>query len=222
MIVLWPLGGVAVSAGAGRTHRDQIFISAMGPATHFPMALVWLLLYFAAYPYSDDGAETADEPLSAERRSDWFAIFFWSQFTTNMALFCFNAMIPCFPLDCSNMLMNALFMLGVGARETALRMVVVSVPIIAIIAALGVWSLAVGNPSAMLTLCMCGWLGFQTYTLYRAYKEDQVAAHPMYANVPAKERDDERLVFQLPTMRRMSVATAVALALFVEHVARFK
>ena len=65
-------------------------------------------------------------------------------------------------------------------------------------------------------------LALKTYTLYRAYKEDQVAAHPMYANVPAKERDDERLVFQLPTMRRMSVATAVALALFVEHVARFK
>ena len=140
----------------------------------------------------------------------------------NVAMFCFNAMVPCFPLDCSNILMNALFMLGIGAREIALRMVVVSVPIIAIIAALGLWSLAVGNPGAMLTLCMCGWLAFQTYNLYKAYKEDQVAAHPMYANLPGKEHEERLVVVQLPTMRRMSIATVVAVIELIEQVARYK
>ena len=122
-ILLWPLGGLAVSAGCGRTHAQQIFISAMGPATHVPMAVVWFFLFLAAYPpvgEDDDTAKFLDVgQLSAERGSDWFALWFFFEFIDNVVMFAFNAFVPCFPLDCSNIAMNVAAARGYSEPQIA-------------------------------------------------------------------------------------------------------
>ena len=40
-ILLWPLGGLAVTASCGRSHRQHALIAAAGPATHVPMIVCW-------------------------------------------------------------------------------------------------------------------------------------------------------------------------------------
>ena len=41
-ILLWPLGGLAVIASCGSSHRQMALIAGAGPATHVPMILFWL------------------------------------------------------------------------------------------------------------------------------------------------------------------------------------
>lgn len=200
-IVLWPLGGFGTTARAGSTHCQQIAISIAGLATFIPMGVFWLLLWVVSSPAS----RQCNSPpcwLDIDRFGDWVAMLFAEQFITNASLFVFNGLIPCYPLACSTIIMNALAMLGVTRRRAAIGIAAVSVPIICLMAGFGIYDLF--TPDALIevdtaeykfyfhanafqTLCVSAWLALQTLVLFLAIKEERLDAHALFVNAPNKE-----------------------------------
>lgn len=179
-ILLWPFGGLTVIANMTPDYCTRITVSAAGPLMHVPMGLFWLFLFLAAAA-SDDSVYYGDS--SDPQGAYWFAIFFANMFWINVLMFVFNGLIPCFPLDCSSIVMNTMAMMGYQHYSIAWCMVYTSVPIILLIAAWGLYEFITTGFGAF-QIFLAAWLGYQTYTLYSSVKKDSLNSHVLFKAMP--------------------------------------
>jgi Zn-dependent protease len=87
-ILLWPLGGLAFCGGTSNP-REDLKVAIAGPATHFPQLLFWMIMMAMGGSVSL-GAGLAD--------GFWSAVCS-SAMRMQIALFCFNLLLPAYPLD---------------------------------------------------------------------------------------------------------------------------
>ena len=179
-ILLWPLGGLAVVATCGNSHRQFARIAAAGPATHVPMILFWLVLLASTGHLSTTGLSIYS--LQLDTADGWFAALFARMVQSNLAMLCFNLLVPCFPLDCSLIIVSLLCMRGwpkMKVAEFILRSSAVMLVALSVYSFLGI---AIGSPTATLALFAALWKGMQTYQLYKLYKLGPVALeqHPLF------------------------------------------
>lgn len=165
-ILLWPLGGLAITANSSSDPTDRIAISASGPATHVPMALVWLII--ASF---------------AKSASTFFYALATYTLWLNVYMCAFNLLVPCFPLDCSQILCSYMILRGKSPMDTARLITAISVPFVAVLLFWGAWTF-VATGSGALTVFLAVWMAHQTYNLAMAAKEGNLTDHPLFRNPP--------------------------------------
>ena len=136
------------------------------------MVLVWFLASLA----TAQGATT--------RAGGWWTALFVYAMWLNLYMFLFNMLVPCFPLDCSQILCSAMLIRGHDAPTTAKMIVLASVPIVL---ALGAWGLYtfVTSGTGILTVFMALWLAKQTADLKTSADENRLDEHPLFRHPPA-------------------------------------
>jgi len=96
-IILWPLGGLAVTEGSQRSPQADLLVTALGPATNAIIALaLWPVV--ALLP----------EPVFGDRMYLWAWILLRVVFDLNLLLFLFNVLMPVLPMDGGRLLRAAL------------------------------------------------------------------------------------------------------------------
>ena len=184
-ILLWPLGGLAVVATCGQSHRQFALIAAAGPATHVPMILGWLLLLASTGQWTTStGLST--HSLQLDTADGWFAALFLNQVQYNLLTLCFNLLLPCFPLDCSQILVSLLCMRGWPKMEVAKVILVSSAVVLVALCLYAFVGIASGEPTASFGLFGAIWLGLQTHQLYGFYKQGAAALeqYPLFRGGP--------------------------------------
>jgi len=175
-ILLWPMGGLAVISDSAKTPRERAYISLMGPMTHPPMLLFWMLLLLMAsgtvtFSMATFGLDNGF--------SDWLAILCVQMMLMNCFAFAFNLFVPCYPLDCSQIAMNMGVLYGMEHTRIAWAMVGMSVPLVL---GFGIWGLyEFFTTGRGVTICLVAlFLGSQTYQLYQCIQEGILARHPLF------------------------------------------
>jgi len=195
-ILLWPLGGIALIGFGSIGPKEQIFVSACGPATHLPMLLLWMGLMALA----NLGRVTLSlEGMSLE--DNFFAVVCVAMLTNNLAMLLFNLLVPCFPLDCSQILVSFMLLRGVEPGSinyissfgtagstlhimgTAAKVLVgLSLPVLLVLLITGIVSSLAGSPSASLNVVLACWLAMQSWSLHQARLRGQLASYPLFAS----------------------------------------
>lgn len=179
-ILLWPLGGLAYIHKDTITPKQQIFVSICGPAMHVPMMLLWAGILAA----TNSGRVTLS--VSGMRYPGSFVpVICVAMLVNNLAMLLFNLLVPCIPLDCSQILVSLMFMCGYQAAEIANVMVVVSVPVIVVMVILSITAWYTGSSLASLNLMLAFWLTVQTWQLNKARQQGQLGAIPLFAQASA-------------------------------------
>ena len=173
-ILLWPLGGLAVFATRGHSHRQHALIAAAGSATHVPMILGWLLL-LASTGHWTTSTGLSTRSLQLDTADGWFAALFLFQVQYNLLTLCFNLLLPCFPLDCSQILVSLLCMHGWPKMEVAKFILCSSAVVLVALCLYAFVGLASGEPTAGFSLFGAIFLGMQTHQLYKFYKQGPAA-----------------------------------------------
>jgi len=180
-ILLWPMGGLAVSSKTGSTYSQRFYIAAMGPAMHIPMFFFWFLLLVLI----NQGFTLDYSAFDVSAFGDWFIILTIQQCWLNILMFVFNALVPCFPLDCSQMVMCTMAMRGYEPTSIAKCMCYTSAPIILILVAFGIWELIETGGGAM-SLFVALWLAYQTWGLWSSSTSNEtLLTHPTFTNPPS-------------------------------------
>jgi len=176
-ILLWPLGGIALIGFGSIGPKEQIFVSGCGPATHLPMLLLWMGLM----ALSNSGSVT----LSLEGmtlQEDFFAVVCVAMLTNNLAMLLFNLLVPCFPLDCSQILVSLMLLHGVEPGTAAKVLIGLSLPVLLVLLTVGIVSAMAGSPSASLNVLLACWLGMQTWSLHQTRLRGELATYPLFAS----------------------------------------
>ena len=179
-ILLWPLGGLAVIATCGNSHRQHALIAAAGSATHVPMILGWLLLLASTGHLTSTGLSIRLQQL--DTADGWFAALFAYMVQYNLIALCLNLLVPCFPLDCSQIVVSLLCMRGWPKMKVAKFILGSSAVVLVALSLYSFLGIASGDPTASLGLFVALWLGMQTYQLYTLYKLGPLALeqHPLF------------------------------------------
>ena len=186
-ILLWPLGGLAVVATCGQSHRQFALIAAAGPATHVPMILGWLVLLVSTGHWTiSTGLSTRS--LQLDTAGGWFAALFLFQVQYNLITLCFNLLLPCFPLDCSQIVVSLLCMRGWPKMEVAKLILGSSAVVLVALVLYFFVGIASGEPTAAFGLLAAIWLGLQTHQLYQYYKQGPAALeqYPLFRGGPGR------------------------------------
>jgi len=184
-ILLWPLGGLAVigqGAQGALSPKEQIFVSIMGPLTHLPMIAGWYgvlaLLNKGHMTLVDNGYAYTDQlgPLVA-----------MAMISNNVAMLLFNLLVPCFPLDCSQILVSAMLWSGYQPSFAAKILVFLSIPVLCVLVGLALMSYVDGSGSgsslmSFFNVFMAFWLAQQTYALHQARVTGNLAAYPLFSS----------------------------------------
>ena len=96
-ILLWPMGGLAVTANAAQTYKARGYISLMGPLTHLPMFVFWCILL--AMSGVTPRLSTTGMDVEGD---DWWSILCIQQLMMNVVMFCFNALVNRNPSNLQN------------------------------------------------------------------------------------------------------------------------
>lgn len=118
-ILLWPLGGMAVSEGAERTPRTELVVIALGPAVSLALAAAAALLLQLV-----PAATASYFAFFARHLLRWILV-------VNLGLFLFNMLMPILPMDGARLLRAALALRYPAERITQL------------LAQVGMWAAAV-------------------------------------------------------------------------------
>ncbi|CAK0844595.1 unnamed protein product [Prorocentrum cordatum] len=183
-ILLWPLGGLALIDASAIGPRQQIVISGAGPATHLPMIAIWMALMAAT---NDGQVTTSTAGMSFEHH--FIALVCVAMLLNNIGMFLFNLLIPCFPLDCSQIILASMLLCGSEVGTAAMVMVGLSAPILVILAGIGIYGYFTGTPSATLHIMLAVWLGAQSWKLHQARLEGRLASYPLFANAMRMQAD---------------------------------
>jgi Zn-dependent protease len=103
-ILLWPLGGLAFCGGTSNPQED-LQVAVAGPATHLPQLLFWTLMLAIG------GGQVS---LSVGSSPNFWTLICVSAMRMQIALFCFNLLLPAYPLDGGRVL-AALLVIRKGA-----------------------------------------------------------------------------------------------------------
>eukprot|EP00322_Chrysochromulina_rotalis_P001311 CAMPEP_0115847080 /NCGR_PEP_ID=MMETSP0287-20121206/10194_1 /TAXON_ID=412157 /ORGANISM="Chrysochromulina rotalis, Strain UIO044" /LENGTH=534 /DNA_ID=CAMNT_0003300895 /DNA_START=145 /DNA_END=1750 /DNA_ORIENTATION=- len=196
-IILWPLGGLAVLADFPSVYMHRIIIAFAGPATHVPMFFVWLGLYaWTGCGLGDEDAMRAaagsdhacliDPVRNKYFMTDdvpvWLAWLFYYMMYLNLAMFVFNCLIPIVPLDASTILVSALLSCDRPKRQIA--QVALLLSCLCLTTLLVLWLVfafaSEWRNQSPLMLFMLGFLGWNVWGLFSAYKGDKLDKHPLF------------------------------------------
>ena len=108
--------------------------------------------------------------LRLDTADGWFAALFVCQVQYNLVMLCFNLLVPCFPLDCSQIVVSLLCMRGWSKMKVAEFILGSSAVVLLALGLYAFLGIASGDPTATLGLFLALWLGMQTYQLYTLYK----------------------------------------------------
>jgi len=184
-ILLWPLGGLAYISKDGITPRQQIYVSSMGPATHLPMMALWAVAMLAF----NGGRVQLAPSLGWSYTTHFVPIVCLMMLVNNMAMLLFNLLVPCIPLDCSQIFVSLLLMCGCQVDFAAKIMVFVSIPVVCVLIGLSIWGMlgTVASLSSSMNLVLAFWLGVQTWQLHQARMQGLLSAMPLFATAMAQQ-----------------------------------
>ncbi|MGE0492465.1 MAG: site-2 protease family protein [Vulcanimicrobiota bacterium] len=180
-ILLWPLGGLAYVRHRGDL-RDQIKISAAGPAVHIPITLACI-----------GGAVALGAPFDWQYFSPFWTGMpseFWPWALIGIAkiqiqLFLFNVFVPAYPMDGGKILVCTLLLLGFHRDKTARFTIGFS-------CLAGLVMMVLGG-----TLLIGLLLFYEAYRLHQLQQSGALDAHPLFHGqssriVPPKPRKKRR------------------------------
>lgn len=205
-ILLWPLGGLAMIGSGASGPKNQIFISAAGPLTHLPMIGFWLI-FIPVFGMGRFSLNLTGFYLP----QDFMAIMCIQMVITNIVMLAFNLLVPCFPLDCSQILLSILLLCGMDGPNAARVIVYCSVPIIVLLLAYGIWAYVAGNAYALLVCFTAVWLFFQTYQLHTARVRGELSQHPLFASIsgePSQRQEQPSGIWTQPPRSSTTSASA--------------
>jgi len=114
---------------------------------------------------------------------EFFVLLFFKMMSLNITLFVFNCLIPLLPLDGATILVSTLLSYNIPTRRVGQVALLAS---FLALTALAVYFLTVGFVSSWrntspFVLFMLTWLGWNVRGLYKAYKQDKLDGHPLFA-----------------------------------------
>jgi Zn-dependent protease len=164
-ILLWPLGGLAYISTEDASAKGDLFVAVAGPLTHAPMLAFWALMLYVTSGKVDLMA-TVDGFLPVLcREACWIQIL----------LFCFNLLVPAYPLDASRVLASFLAMCRVSMDAAATVVIVISVLMSAALIAYGFW---VVN---FMAVFVGAWCLAETSKVYTLKAAGRLQEHPTFA-----------------------------------------
>ena len=212
-IVIWPIGGVALYDTAPAKHCHRFTIAFAGILTYFAMAMMYFgfvyalgcgiggdvgahiennstisVSYCEILPWSE---EVDYAQITGFQFSFWLAAISFQMFMYNLKLLVLNLFIPVIPLACATIVVSSLLLCGV------------SKPRVAVIAM--TLSCFASSPSARGCHCgdlldRCGhthfdvialmsllYLAMCTRTLHKAWKNEKLDTHPLFALAPSAD-----------------------------------
>jgi len=219
-VLLWPFGGICFTTRAqGRAPKqklvDDLWIVGAGPATHFPMTLIWwaLLAMFVALcgeieispawqhivPFSSTVSPCMDPAgLATQCFHSWFGYlthaFMVQGIQLNVMLFLFNVFFPMYPMDGAKLIVCSLQLFcGASARCSAKVLVYTSVPLAVLFIGnsffgmKGGGGLQPGITMYMGIMCLA-----ESYKIYKLMKDERLYTHPLFelARSSTREVDD--------------------------------
>ncbi|KAK3246338.1 hypothetical protein CYMTET_44122 [Cymbomonas tetramitiformis] len=182
-ILFWPLGGLAF-IGHSNTPKDDLKVSAAGPATHIPQTLLWGALLIGFYQTSFDAA--------------FLKALCFGAIQINVSLFLFNLFIPAYPLDGGRILVNLLLMKECTVETTAKACIGVSSFMALLLLACGGYMMFAAKNGINLIL-VAFWILYQAHQLYTHVKSNTIHVHPLF-NFPQDTSNQ-----QLNTLRTSSI-----------------
>lgn len=166
-ILLWPLGGIAY-IGASRTASDDIKVTLAGPAVHIPLALLFSLGMLAAGQPPQLANFNPFHPLIS---GDSFAtLLLCYGLTIQVVLFCFNLLLPVYPLDGGRV-----FVAFFATRWPLKRVAYVASSLSFIAMAVMVFQNQIG---------LALFVGVNALQLFMLAQENQLDRHPMFYYAP--------------------------------------
>jgi len=151
-------------------------VSVSGPMMHLPMMLLWVGVLWIA----NKGHVTLSTA-GMSYSTHFIPALCVAMLLNNLAMLLFNLLVPCIPLDCSQIFVSILLLCGCEVTTAAKAMVFLSLPVMACLLAFGVYSWIQGSMMASMTILMVFWLGMQTWKLHQARLQGQLAMIPLFA-----------------------------------------
>jgi len=151
------------------------------------MILGWLVLLVSTGHWTiSTGLSTRS--LQLDTAGGWFAALFLFQVQYNLITLCFNLLLPCFPLDCSQIVVSLLCMRGWPKMEVAKLILGSSAAVLVALVLYFFVGIASGEPTAAFGLLAAIWLGLQTHQLYQYYKQGPAALeqYPLFRGGPGR------------------------------------
>jgi Zn-dependent protease len=225
-IFLWPFGGICFSTRPQRDWfrdrvKDELKIVVAGPATHVPMAALWLGLVSSltqSWPISVNFFEFITSPLGGPRpmlhrghvacaRMDidgcvpsWQTTVFavaLNGVQTNIMLFLFNVFFPMYPMDSAKIIVCTLQLCcKVRYRKVAWILVIISSIAGGLMIAKTAWtqfSNEEASPLGNLPMFLAAMSLLETFKIYQMLKEGKVHEHPLFLGAD-QEPDSEPLI----------------------------
>ena len=119
VIVLWPLGGVAMRDDAVGPAIEDFWVTVVGSLTHIPQALVWLVIMSALAKNGISHLKQETDVTALDSIPTWFAELARQASVLNMALFFLNFLVPAYPLNASHCLVALLVHFGQPIAKSA-------------------------------------------------------------------------------------------------------
>jgi len=172
-ILLWPLGGLAF-CGHGGGPKSDLLVALAGPLTHVPQWLAWRALSVATAGSLAIRLGTLGPVVTS---------LCAQAMSMQIMLAAFNLLVPCYPLDCSKIVISLCRLAGASANSAALFMCSLSVLCIFVLIAsmagkVHIPLIAIGfHPINVMLVC---WMAYQTYQLCCQVSVNEVKSHPLF------------------------------------------
>jgi Zn-dependent protease len=190
-IIMWPLGGVAVSTIPDpATALSMLLVAAGGPATHLFQILFWVAIAFFFKIFADYEGWSLDHfAIKDGNMGDWLRGIALGALYLNAGLLIFNLFVPAYPLDGGQIFASALLMCGCSAESAARITSTMGMAISALLILFGVASLVFShNPFAILNILVGLFIFHSSYQLYQLVKSGNVNDHPLFATALEQKR----------------------------------
>lgn len=166
-IMLWPLGGLAYIAPS-RTAADDIKVTLAGPLVHIPLALLFTIGLFAL---GDPPTLASLNPFnSMVMGNSWWTLLMHYGLMIQVVLFCFNLLLPVYPLDGGR-----IFVAYFSTRWPAKRVAYVACALTLVAVLAFLWH-------GMLLMGL--FVGFSAFQLFMLARRNALEMHPMFHYAP--------------------------------------
>mmetsp|Transcript_17656 Transcript_17656/g.17088 ORF Transcript_17656/g.17088 Transcript_17656/m.17088 type:complete len:296 (-) Transcript_17656:252-1139(-) len=180
-IVLWPLGGFALCGPTDKGAKGDFLVAIAGPLTHPFQSMIWFALYFVTGRGISDFKFSIYLKTINSSAGGYFSTLCAQAIWLNLMLFCFNLLIPAYPLDGGRCLASLLVMFGVELNQAAYTTAITSMVIGAII---GLYALCIillaKNFGGIFLALIAAYVFFEGKKLFDLTKAGKVKDHPVF------------------------------------------